>query len=329
MTTRSRRDLLLWAAALPLFSANPAHAQNYPARPITLIVPFPAGGPTDVIARVIGQRMQKALGQTVVIENTSGAANGSVGVGRLVRSTPDGYTIGIGHWSSNVVNGAIYNLNYDLVKDLQPLALVADNTLLLAGKNALAARNMRELVDWMKQNHGKALVGTAGIGSPGHIAGIFLEKLTGTQLQFVHYRGGAPSLQGLLSGEIDLLIPQIPLVAALVREGKVRGYAVTGTARVNPAPNVPTASEAGVPGFNVAVWHGLWAPKGTPKDVVARLNAAIVESLADPAVKTALENAGQDIPPREQQTPEGFAAFQKSEIDRWWPIIKAANVKVD
>ena len=316
--TLARRDVLRLAAsaaALPLLPGL-ARAQAYPSRPITMVVPFPAGGPTDVIARTIAERMRNSLGQTVVIENTSGAANGSVGMGRIARATPDGTTIGIGHWSTNVVNGAIYNLNYDLIKDLEPLALVTNNPLVLTGKNALAAKNLRELIAWMKENPGRALLGTAGVGSPGHIAGAFFEKLTGTKLQYVHYRGGAPSLQGLLTGEIDLIIPQPPLVLSLVREGKLRAYAVTAKERMTAAPDIPAAGEAGAPDFFVSVWHGLWAPKGTPKDMVAKLNAAIVEALADPAVKAALGNLAQDIPPRELQTPEGFGAFQKAEIEK-------------
>jgi len=325
----ARRKFLQLVAGATVFPLSPrlAQAQAYPSRPIKLVVPFPAGGPTDVIARTVGERMRGALGQTVIIENTSGAANGSVGIGRLARATPDGATIGIGHWSTNVVNGAIYNLNYDLINDLQPLGQITNNPLVMVGKNALAAKNLRELIAWMKQNPGRALLGTAGVGSPPHIAGAFFEKLTGTKLQYVHYRGGAPSLQGLLTGEIDLLIPQPPLVLSLVRDGKIRAYAVTADARMAAAPDIPAADEAGAPDFHVSVWHGIYAPKGTPKEIVARLNAAIVEALADPAVKTALGNMGQEIPPRELQTPEGFAAFQNGEVAKWWPIIKAAEIK--
>jgi tripartite-type tricarboxylate transporter receptor subunit TctC len=318
-------QLLAGTATLPLLLGL-ARAQTYPSRPITLVVPFPAGGPTDVIARTVGERMRNTLGQTVVIENASGAANGSVGIGRLARATPDGYTIGIGHWSTNVVNGAIYNLNYDLITDLEPLAQIVNNPLVLVGKNDLAAKSMQELIAWMKQNPGRALLGTAGVGSPPHVAGAFFEKLTGTKLQYVHYRGGAPSLQGLLTGEIDLLIPQPPLVLSLVRDGKIRAYAVTSNARMAAAADIPTVDEAGAPDFHVSVWHGLWAPKGTPKDILAKLNAAIVEALADPAVKTALGNIGQDISPRELQTPQGFAAFQKAEIEKWWPIVRSAGI---
>jgi len=327
MEPSRRRFLQLAASAAAFPMPGVARAQAYPARPISLIVPFPAGGPTDFIARVLAERMRASLGQTVVIENTSGAANGSVGVGRLARAAPDGYTVGIGHWSSNVVNGAIYSLPYDLLKDLEPLALLTTNPLVLVGKNALAAKNLQELVQWMKANPGKALMGTAGVGSPNHIAAAFLERLTGVKLQLVHYRGGAPSMQGLLTGEIDLLCPQPPIVLPLVNDGKIRPYAVTALKRMAIAPEIPTGEEGGVADFDLSVWHGLWAPKDTPKPIVGKLNASIVEALGNASVRKSLGDSGQEIATREQQTPEGFRAFQKAEIEKWWPIIKAANIK--
>ena len=327
MAPSRRRFLQLAASAAAFPMPGVARAQAYPARPISLIVPFPAGGPTDFIARVLAERMRASLGQTVVIENTSGAANGSVGVGRLARAAPDGYTVGIGHWSSNVVNGAIYSLPYDLLKDLEPLALLTTNPLVLVGKNALAAKNLQELVQWMKANPGKALMGTAGVGSPNHVAAAFLERLTGVKLQLVHYRGGAPSMQGLLTGEIDLLCPQPPIVLPLVNDGKIRPYAVTAQKRMAIAPEIPTGEEGGVADFDLSVWHGLWAPKDTPKPIVAKLNASIVEALGNASVRKSLGDTGQEIATREQQTPEGFRAFQKAEIEKWWPIITAANIK--
>ena len=316
------------AAAMPAISRT-AIAQSYPSRPIIMIVPYPAGGPTDVIARVVANRMRTSLGQNIVVENTSGAANGSLGIARLVHAAPDGYTLGIGHWGSNVINGAIYTLSYDLVRDLEPLALITTNPVILVGKNALTAKNLRDLVAWLKANPDKAFQGTAGIGSPPHIAGVFFQKLTETKYQFVHYRGGAPSMQDLLGGQIDLLIPQPPIVLPYVREGKIRAYAVTAKKRLDVAPDIPTAQEAGVPGFAVSVWHGLWVPKATPKPAIAKLNAAVVEALADPAVKKALTNIGQDTPAREDQTPEALATFQKAEIEKWWPIIKEANIEAE
>jgi tripartite-type tricarboxylate transporter receptor subunit TctC len=326
-----RRHFLHLAAGAAALPAIPrvAWAQAYPARPITMIVPFPAGGPTDLIARVLAERMRGWLGQTVVVENASGAANGSVGVGRLVRSAPDGYTLGIGHWSNNVVNGAMYSLPDDLLKDLEPLALLTTNPLVLVGKNALAAKNLREMIQWAKASPEQALMGTAGVGSPNHVAGAFLQKLTDTRFQFVHYRGGAPSMQGLLTGEIDLLCPQPPIVLPLVRDGKIRAYAVTAQKRMRIAPEIPTAEEAGISGFDLSVWHGLWVPKDTPAPIIAKLNAAVVGALADPSVRKTLGDAGQDIAAREEQAPEGFRAFQKAEIEKWWPIIKAAGIRAE
>jgi tripartite-type tricarboxylate transporter receptor subunit TctC len=330
MKLARRRLLQLAAGAIAFPAVTPfASAQVYPARPITMIVPFPAGGPTDVVARVIAEHMRSSLGQTVVVENTSGAANGSIGIGRLVRAAPDGYTLGIGHWSSNVVNGAIYALPYDLLRDLDPVALIASNPLILVGKGNLAAKSLGELLVWLRANPDNALLGTAGIGSPPHIAGAFFETLTQTKFRFVHYRGGAPAMQDLLGGQIDLLIPQPPIALPLVREGKIKAYAVTAKSRMSIAPDIPTSEEAGAPGFSLSVWHGLWVPKDTPKPVVATLNTAVVAALADPTVKKTLADIGQDIPVREEQTPHALATFQKAEVEKWWPIIKAANIKVE
>jgi tripartite-type tricarboxylate transporter receptor subunit TctC len=316
------------AIALPAVARH-ALANTYPNRPITLIVPFPAGGPTDVIARIISERMRASLGQTVVVENTSGAANGSIGIGRLVRSAPDGYTLGIGHWSSNVVNGAIYSLPYDLLRDLEPIGLIAANPIVLVGKNDLAPQSLTELLGWLRANPGKGLLGTAGVGSPPHVAGALFQTLTQTKMQFVHYRGGAPAMQDLLSGQVDLLIPQPPIALPLVAEHKIKAYAVTAKQRLSIAPNIPSAEEAGVPGFELSVWHGLWAPKDTPKSAIARLNEAVVAALAHPAVQKTFADIGQDIPERNEQTPEALARFQKSEIDKWWPVINTANIKAE
>jgi tripartite-type tricarboxylate transporter receptor subunit TctC len=328
LTRRRLLQLAAGATALPIVTRI-ARAQAYPARPITMVVPFPAGGPTDVIARVIAERMRVSLGQAVVVENTSGAANGSLGVGRLVRASPDGYTLGIGHWSSNVVNGVIYALPYDLVRDLEPIALVATNPLILVGKNNLKANTLADLLALLRANPDTVLLGTAGVGSPPHVAGALFETLTQTKLRFVHYRGGAPAMQDLLGGQIDLLIPQPPIALPLVSEGKIRAYAVTARSRLSIAPEIPTAEEAGAPGFNLSVWHGLWVPKDTPKPMIAMLNAAVRGALVDPAVRKVLADIGQEIPVLDEQTPEALATFQKAEIEKWWPIIKAANIKVE
>jgi tripartite-type tricarboxylate transporter receptor subunit TctC len=313
---------------LGLAAGSDASAQTYPSRPITMIVPFAAGGPTDTIALVIAEGMRKSLGQTVIAENVTGAA-GTIGVGRVVQALADGYTIGIGHWSTHVLNGAIYALQYDLLTDLAPIAMVATNPQFIIARNAMPAKDLKELIAWLKANPDKALQGTAGIGSPSHVAGVYFQNRTGTRFQFVPYRGGAPAMQALLSGQMDLGFEQAANVLLHLRAGAVKAYAVTGNARLPAAPEIPSVDEAGLPGFHVSVWHGLWVPKGTPKNVIAKLNAAVVAALNDAAVRRRLAELGQDIPPSNQQTPEALAAFQKAEIEKWWPIVKAAGIKAE
>ena len=306
-----------------------AQAQNFPSKPITIIVPFAAGGPTDVIARVIGERMRGTLGQTVIIENVTGGA-GSIGVGRVVRAAPDGYTIGIGHWGTHVVNGATYTLQYDLLKDLAPVAMLASTPSLIVSKSAVPAKDLKELIAWLKANPGKAAQGSGGAGSAAHIHGVFLQQRTGTQFQHVPYRGAAPAMQDLVAGQIDLMIDQVPNSLPHARTGKIKAYAVTAKTRLDAGPDIPTVDEAGLPGFHTSVWHALWAPRATPNNVIAALNAAVVDALADPKVRQRLmADLSQDIPPRAEQTPEALAAFQKAEIEKWWPVIKAANIKGD
>src|SRR5215471_12897162 len=282
------KTLLAALAAIAIFAEiSPAAAQTYPSRSITMVVPFAAGGPTDTIARIVAERMGRALKQTVVIENVTGAA-GSIGVGRVARAAPDGYTLSIGHWSTHVVNGAVYQLSYDLLKDLEPVAMIATNPQLIVTKTTVPASSLTELIAWVKANQEKMSVGTAGVGSASHVGGIYFQNIIGAKLLFVPYRGSAPAMQDLIAGRIDLMLDQAANSLPWVRSGKIRAYAVTSKTRIAAAPDVPTVDEAGVPGLYIAVWHALWVPKGTPKDVVARLNTAVVEALADPVVRERL-----------------------------------------
>jgi tripartite-type tricarboxylate transporter receptor subunit TctC len=309
-----------------LASVATAHAQAYPSRPITINVPFAAGGPSDALARILGERMRQTLGQTFIVENVVGAG-GSIAVGRAVRATPDGYTISYGHLGTHVFNGAIYPLPYDLLADLEPLALLPSNPMVVVSKNALPARNLQELIAWLKANQDKATAGTAGAGSGSHVAGVYFQSLTGLRFQYVPYRGTGPALNDLVAGQIDIIVDQASNSMQQIRAGNIRAYAMTDSKRLAAAPDIPTADEAGLPDFHMTLWNGLWLPKGTPRDVVAKLNGAVVEAMADPAVKQRLNDLGLDIPPREQQTPEALGAWHKAEAAKWWPIIKAANIK--
>ena len=308
--------------------ASAAVAQGYPARPIAIVVAFSAGGPTDSIARILAARMTGAIGQTVVVENTTGAG-GTIGVGRIAKGAPDGYLLGIGHIGTHVVNGAIYQLPYDLQTDLEPVAMIATNPQILVGKNAIPAKTLKELIAWVAANQDKASLGTGGAGTPAHVSSVYFQNVTGTKPQIVHYRGAAPATQDLLSGQIDMMFDQAANALPQIRGGRIRPYAVTAKTRLAAAPDIPTVDEAGLPGFYMAVWHGIWAPKATPQPIIAKINAAIVESLADPGVRTKLGDLGQEIPPREQQTPEALRAHHKAEIEKWWPVIKAAGIKVE
>ncbi|HSP50953.1 MAG TPA: tripartite tricarboxylate transporter substrate binding protein BugD [Pseudolabrys sp.] len=322
------KKLYLAAVAAMLAIVTPASAQNYPSRPITIVVPFAAGGPTDALARVIGDRMRQALGQTIVVENVTGAG-GTLGVARAVRAAPDGYTLSIGHLGTHVINGAIYPLTFDLVKDLEPVALIASNPMMIVSKNDVPAKNLKELIAWIKANDGKVTAGTAGLGSGAHFSGVYFEQLIGAKLQFVPYRGTGPALLDLVAGQIDLIVDQASNSLPQVKAGKIRPYGITADKRLAAAPDVPTVDEAGLPGFYVELWSAIWVPKGTPKDIIAKLNAAVVEALADPVVRKRLAEVGLEIPPRDKQTPEALAAHQQAEVKKWWPMIKAANIKVE
>jgi len=320
------RKLLAAAALVALTGTTGAPAQTYPSRPITMVVPYSAGGPTDTIGRIMAQRMGASLGQTIIVENVTGAA-GTLGVGRVARAAPDGYTISIGHWGTHVVNGAIYALQYDVLNDFEPVAMIATNPQLIIAKKSVPAKDLKELIAWLKANSATATQGTAGHGSGSHVSGVFLQSITGARFQFVPYRGAGPALQDLVAGQIDIMIDQAGNSLPQVRAGTIRAYAVTDKVRLAAAPDIPTVDEAGVPGLHISIWHALWMPKGTPKEIIVRLNAAVVESLADAGVRQRLAELGQDIPPREQQSPQALFAYHKAEIEKWWPVIKAASIK--
>jgi tripartite-type tricarboxylate transporter receptor subunit TctC len=304
------------------------HAQGFPTHALTLVVPFSAGGPTDTIGRILAERMGRSFGQTVVVENTTGAG-GSIAIGRVIKAAPDGYTIGIGHIGPYVFNGAIYNLPYDLRTDVEPVALVASNATVLVSRTSLPAKDLKELIAWVKANPGKVSMGTGGAGTPAHISGFNFNRTLGTDVQIIHYRGAAPAMQDVMAGTIDLYFDQAVTAVPNSKAGRVKPFAVTASTRIAAAPDIPTVDEAGLPGFYMLIWHAITTAKGTPAPIVHRLNAAIVEALADPAVRKRLSDLGQDIPAREQQTPEALRALIRSEIDKWWPVIKAAEIKAD
>ena len=307
---------------------NFAFALDYPTRPITFIVPFAAGGATDVLARVLADPMGKALGQTILVEDLAGAAGG-IGVAKVVHSAADGYTLCVGTLTTNVLIGGLYKLDYDLLTDLTPISELAYEPLMICVKNSLPVKNLQELITWLKANPGKASVGIPGVGSTGNLAGISFQRATGTTFQFVPYRGDNPAVQDMMAGQIDMMIEPASNFTAQVQAGTIRAIAVPSKTRLANLPDVPTTDEAGLPGFYASIWFGMWAPKGTPNDILAKLNAAAVTALADANVKDKLNKLGQQISARDLQSPEAFGAFQKSEAEKWWPIIKAANIKVE
>lgn len=319
----------IWAALVAwLAFAGIALADKYPSRPITIVVPFAAGGPSDVMARILAERMKVTLGETVVVENVTGAG-GSIGVGRALRSAPDGYTVSFGHLGTHVANGAVYKLAYDLVADLEPVVLLPSNPMVLVSKNAVPAKSLKELIEWLKARPTPASAGTAGAGSGSHIAGLYFENVTGIKLQYVPYRGTGPAMNDLVAGQIDIMVDQLSNSINQVRGGNIRAYAVTDSKRAESAPDIPTTDEAGLTGFHMTLWSGMWVPKDTPKDIVTKLNASATDALNDPAVRKQLENLGLQMSPKDKLAPEALGAWQKAEIAKWWPMIKAANVKVD
>jgi tripartite-type tricarboxylate transporter receptor subunit TctC len=315
----------LFAAAALAALAGLAAAQSYPTRPVTLIVPFPPGGSTDTAARILGDAMRPTLGQTVVIENVGGAG-GSIGVGRVARAAPDGYTIDIGQWDTHV-GAIIYPINYDLQKDFAPIGLLSLNPQLMIARKGFPADDLKGLVAWMKANPGKATF--VDQNAAARVTGILMQQSTGTTVEFIPYRGAGPAMQAMLGGQVDLMVVQAAVTLPQARAGTVKILANLSPARSSVVPNIPTSEESGIPGLYASGWFGLFAPRATPKEIVARLNAALVHALAQPAVRTRFSDLGLDVASREQQSPEGLDAFHKGEVEKWWPIIKAAGIKVE
>ena len=314
------------AAASSFAATAAARADDYPNHPIMMIVPLAPGGSTDALGRIMAQAMSKQLGQPLVVENVSGAA-GVIGVTRAERATPDGYTVLWGMWGTNVANGAIYDLGFDLLNDLEPVGLVATQPFLIDARKTMPANNLKELVAWLKEHAGKATMGTSGVGSPSHVAGVLMEQLVGVKWQMVAYRSAGLAQQDLLAGFTDTQLDTPAVSLPYVKSGALKTYAVTAQERLAVAPDIPTTDEAGLPGFYFSFWHAMWAPKGTPQPIIAKLGAALMAALADPETRKKLTDLAQVIYPPDQETPQALHAFQKSEIEKWWPIIKAAGIK--
>lgn len=315
---------LAFAASLPGFGG--AQAQDYPTRNVTLIAPFPAGGPADGIARVVAEPMRQVLGHTVVVENVAGAG-GNLGVGRLARAAPDGYTIGLGQWSTHVVNQITYPLPYHVLNDFEPIALLTITPQLIIARKDFPPKDAKELVAWLKANPDKATAATVGAAGGAQVSSMYFEKALGTKFRFVPYRGGHAAMVDLIAGRVDMMLDQAANAVGQVRAGGIKAYAVMAKSRWHALPDVPSLDELGLPGLHVAYWHGMWAPKGTPKPVIAKLNAAIMHALADPKARERLAQLGHDVFPREQQTPEALAAYHKAETEKWWPIVREMGLK--
>jgi tripartite-type tricarboxylate transporter receptor subunit TctC len=319
---------LVASVLMALAGVTLAQAQTYPSKPITLIVPFPAGGPTDTIARIMGEHMSKTLGQSILVETVTGAG-ATIGVGRVVNASPDGYTIGIGNWSSHVGSPALYPVSWNPLNNLEPVARLPVSSLMIVGKESLPANNAKELIAWLKANPDKASAASVGAGSGAHVCGLYFGEKTGTKFQFVFYRGGAPAMQDMLAGTIDIMCAEASQTLAHVTAHKMKAFAVMGRQHYAGLPDVPTMEEMGITGMDISFWHGMWAPKGTPKDIIAKLNDAVVKALADPAVQKRVAALGMTIPEKAELTPQALHDFHKAELDKWWPIIKSYGIKVN
>jgi len=326
----SRRNFLhlaAGAAAMPAVS-RVASAQAYPTRPITIIVPVPPGGVADPIARILADRLTMTLGQPVVVENVTGAG-GSIGVSRAARAAPDGYTLSIGNWLSHVGASAVYPVQYDVLNDFEAVSLLTNSPIVMTARKDFPAGDLKALIAWLKANPDKASAATVGVGSASHVSAVYFQRATNTHFQFVPYRGGGPAVQDEVAGHVDLMFNEATGALPYVRSGEVKTYAVLATTRWFAAPDIPTSDELGVPGVNISFWHGLWVPKGTPNEIVLKLNATVVDALADATVRKRLTNIGQEIFSRDKQTPEALYAFHKAETEKWWPMIKAAQIRVE
>jgi tripartite-type tricarboxylate transporter receptor subunit TctC len=325
LTRRRLVSLAAGAAALPAVSPI-ARAQAYPSRPVTIIVPVPPGGVADPIARILADHLTVTLGEPVVVENVTGAG-GSIGVGRAARAAPDGYTLSIGNWLSHVGASAVYPVQYDVLKDFEPVSLLTNSPILITARKDFPANDLKELIAWLKANPDKATAATVGAGSASQVSGVYFQRATGTRFQFVPYRGGGPAVQDEVAGHVDLMFNEGTGARPYVLSHQIKAYAVLAKRRWFAAPDIPTSEELGVPGIHISFWHGLWVPKDTPKEIVAKLNAAVVDALADATVRKRLTDIGQEIFPRDQQTPEALYAFHQAETEKRWPIIKAAGIK--